>query len=127
MGLAGYGPGGKPSNRVWDNLEANAVALCCGPSQIVFLQVDAISAGEELRRALLNALRGKLADEELFLVASHTHSAPGIDPRLPGLGEVRPDYVAAVTAKSRGCCERCSRRRPSAPRSATPSGKPRTR
>jgi hypothetical protein len=99
-GLAGYGLRRKASNRVWDNLETNAVAVRCGSAKAVFVQVDALSAGQELRHFLLDALGGEIADEELFLVASHTHSAPGIDARLPKFGEVRPDYVAEVASRT---------------------------
>ena len=45
-------------------------------ARVAFVQLDVLSAGNHLRREVLARLEGRLRDEELFLVASHTHYAP---------------------------------------------------
>ncbi len=92
--LAGHGTRWKPSNRVEDPLEANAIVLRSQAERVVFLQVNALSVGADCRRRILAGLGGRLKEEELFLVASHTHSAPNLDDRLPEMANVDAAYVA---------------------------------
>jgi hypothetical protein len=99
MRLAGYCARRKKSKGIADPLEANVIVLRRGAAQAAFAQVDVLSAGDELRRRILDGLPDLLAEEELLLVASHTHFAPGVDSRLPDLGAVCSDYVAEVVGK----------------------------
>ena len=97
--LAGHGTRWKPFNRVEDPLEANAIVLRSEAAKVVFLQVDVLSVGVDCRRRILAGLGGRLREEELFLVASHTHSAPNIDDRLPEMAHVDPGYVARTVER----------------------------
>jgi hypothetical protein len=99
MALSGFGERWKWSTSVADPIEANVIVLRHNSSTIAFVQLDVLSAGNELRHRIIEGLGGLLKEEELFLVASHTHFAPGIDFRLSYLGIVRPEYVAMVAEK----------------------------
>ena len=99
MALSGFGERWKWSTSVADRIEANVILLRHSSSKIAFVQLDVLSAGNDLRHRILEGLGGLLKEEELFLVASHTHFAPGIDFRLSYLGIVRPEYVAMVAEK----------------------------
>lgn len=105
--LAGYGDCRRVWDRIADPLEANVLLLKHPSGQALFLQLDVISAGDRLRRELLARFSGRLADEELVLVASHTHSAPCIDGKLLGLaGEINEDYMCSVIEKVGGLLDR---------------------
>jgi hypothetical protein len=94
--LAGYAARTQPFSGVRDPLEANVLWLKQGREQVVFVQVDALSAGMWLRRSLLSRLGGLVRDEQLVLVASHTHFAPATDPGTPDLGTGDAAYCGMV-------------------------------
>jgi hypothetical protein len=71
-----------------------------------------LSVGNEIRQGILGRLAGKLTDRELFLVASHTHLAPGTDARLPVMGTVDRSYVEYVTDQIGGLLEGVLRQTP---------------
>jgi len=96
MQLAGFASRHEPFTSVADSLEANAVLLQCDGGQVVFLQIDVLSVGEQVRRGVLANLDGRIKEEELFLVASHTHFAPNIDTGLPEMAQIDTAYVADV-------------------------------
>ncbi len=110
--LAGYGLDRMSAGAVGEPLEANALLLQCKQGRVLFVQVDVISAGNALRRHLLDHFGARLQDEELFLVASHTHFAPNIDANLPGIGQVDPAYVDQVFEQITGLVDRVLRALP---------------
>ncbi len=95
--LSGYSARTAPYRGVRDSLEANALWLRSGDDQLLLLQIDALSVGQELRSRVLASLAGSLRDEQLLTVASHTHFAPAIDPALPDLGAVDAGYLGFVS------------------------------
>jgi len=98
--LVGYGHERPVSRAVREPLEANAVLFRHADRLVVFVQLDVLSVGDRVRRSVLDGLSGRLREDQLFLAASHTHSAPGIDDRLPDLGRVDEDYLQSVAGKT---------------------------
>jgi hypothetical protein len=95
--LAGFKQG-RPGSLVDEPLEANAILLQSPGGRILFVQLDVMSVGQAFRQGLMDRLKGRLQDGELFLVASHTHYAPNIDPRLTELGITNDEYCSFVVA-----------------------------
>ena len=80
-----------------DPLEANALVLRQDDQGLVFVSLDLAFVGQELRSSLLSRLQGALADESLFLAASHTHFGPATDSRRPRLGRMSPAYIEQLS------------------------------
>ncbi len=89
--LGGYKNRTIPFERIADKLEGNAIRLESEEGTIVLVTIDALYPGRILRERLLAECG--LAEEQLFLAASHTHFAPMTAPGLPGLGAHDPPYV----------------------------------
>lgn len=106
MRLAGYGIDRPRSISVQGRLEANAIVLQHDGAKVVLVQLDVISVGAAVRERILRRLADRLDDQELLLVASHTHYAPNIDSQAPGLGIVDPQYVEFVAEQTAGLVER---------------------
>ena len=87
---------------VADRLEANALVLRQGDSPIVFVTLDSLFVGAELRSGVLGRLGGALPEESLFFAASHTHFAPATDDRRPRLGRMDPRYLEQVCEQVSG-------------------------
>jgi hypothetical protein len=98
--LAGYGANRMSNGAIDIPLEANAILLRHNGGRILFMQLDLLAASARLRNHLLGHLGERLRDDELFLVSSHTHYAPNLDPQCPGLGDLDDDYIAYVTEKT---------------------------
>jgi hypothetical protein len=79
--------------RVADRLEANALVLRQDGPPVVFVSVDLMFVGPELRTGVLSRLGGAVPDECLFFAASHTHFAPATDDRRPRLGRLDHRYL----------------------------------
>jgi hypothetical protein len=58
-----------------DSLFARALHIATGPAKLTVLGVDLLLVTQSVHRAVAEAAR--LREEELFLCATHTHSAPG--------------------------------------------------
>jgi hypothetical protein len=93
-------------HRVADRLEANALVLRQDGPPVVFISVDLMFVGTELRSAVSRRLAGPVADEFLFFAASHTHFAPATDDRRPRLGRMDPDYFELVCDRIVGLVSR---------------------
>ena len=85
-----------------DRLEANALALRQDGPPIVFVTIDCLFVGQELRSGVLGRLGAAVPDECLFLAASHTHFAPATDDRRPRLGRMDPRYLERVCERVAG-------------------------
>lgn len=92
--LAGYT--GREGNfeQVDSGLEANILVLDDGNSTLAIVSIDTLFAGEELAGCVRSSAGYKPV--RLLLVASHTHSAPGLYEGKPLLGSVNPAYLEAV-------------------------------
>jgi hypothetical protein len=92
--LSGYGGRPGPFDDIRRPIEANVLGIHPDGGPPVFLvAVDALYGG-----ALAPRLRSRLSlgVDQLVVLGSHTHYAPGIDPDLPRLGETDMDYVGTV-------------------------------
>jgi hypothetical protein len=95
--------------RVADRLEANALVLRQDGLPIVFVSVDLMFVGQELRSGVLSRLGAAVPDESLFFAASHTHFAPATDDRRPHLGRMDPRYLEQVCERVTGLVSRLLR------------------
>lgn len=95
--LGGYRDRYAPYEGVDDPLEAGLLWIVSGASRLLIVTVDLLYPGRLLRERLLERLG--LREEELFLVASHTHFAPMTAPDLPGLGLPDDAYVALIAGR----------------------------
>jgi neutral ceramidase len=91
---------------VADRLEANALVLTQSGPPLVFVSVDLLFVGHELRSGVLGRLRGAVPDESLFFAASHTHFAPATDDRRPRLGRMDARYLELVCERVTGLVSR---------------------
>ena len=92
--------------RIADRLEANALVLRQEGPPIVFVSVDLMFVGQELRSGVLSRLGAAVPDECLFFAASHTHFAPATDDRRPRLGRLDPRYLEQVCERVTGLVSR---------------------
>ncbi len=97
VGLGGYSGRTALFQSIADPLEANVLVLAGPATRVVFVTIDSLFPGRTLREHLLTTLG--LKDEELVLVASHTHFAPLLAPELPGLGQPAPDQAVFVAER----------------------------
>ncbi len=91
--------GGEPADGPWgvDTApEINLLALWWPEGDpLVFVTVDALYAGPDLRAAVEQGLVG-IPPENIVVAASHTHSAPMLDRGKPALGVVYEKHLASV-------------------------------
>jgi hypothetical protein len=103
--LAGYGRRSGDFVEVADPLEANILILNAGSDTTVFVTLDLLYVGAELRSCLQHASKNLVAPHSLIVAASHTHFAPATDRFLPRLGLTDPDYFAKLSDRLRGVLE----------------------
>jgi len=80
-------------------LEANVLSIKGAASRVTIVSLDLLYPGETLRTHLIKNLGLAGKDEQLFLCASHTHSAPMTAPSMPRLGIPDDEYVHYVAAQ----------------------------
>ena len=93
VALGGFSKRIAPSTAIASPLEANVLAIEGASSSVTIVSVDLLYPGETLRAYLINNLGLAGKDEQLFLCASHTHSAPMTAPLMARLGVPDADYV----------------------------------
>ncbi|HEY6852760.1 MAG TPA: hypothetical protein VI139_00830 [Gemmatimonadales bacterium] len=100
--LAGYADRAGPSAGVHDPLELNAILLEAGGRRLAVLSADALFLTAELKTHILDEAGRELGldDASLLCTASHTHSAPALDPSKPRLGAVAPAYAEFVARRA---------------------------
>ena len=98
IALAGYQTLRKAVfQRVADPLEANLLALRDEEGgTILFVSLDLMYAGSVIQQQIREQLNGQIELQNIFLSASHTHSAPPSEPSLPVLGKIAPEYLEAI-------------------------------
>lgn len=82
---------------ILDSLEANILVIWNEDksSKAVLISVDTLFLGKEVSDRIVSGLSGIYKQEEVFLAASHTHTAPMIDETKPRLG-IRSDSYARM-------------------------------
>lgn len=90
------------SRGIHDPLELNALLLRARGATVAILTADLLFLTEPLRERVLSQLRTALAldDASLLVAASHTHSAPSVDPSKPRLGACDPRYAELVVQRA---------------------------
>lgn len=96
--LAGYAGRAGSSQGVHDPLELNAVLVRSRAGLTAILTADLLFVTDDLRQRIAAGVRDALdlEPECLLLAASHTHSAPSVDPGKPRLGAADADYIDFV-------------------------------
>ena len=92
--LGGYAARTLLSEGVKDRLEANILTLGRGETSVILVSLDLLYPGDRLRRIILD--RTRLAPEQLFLCATHTHTAPMTQYGMPRLGVPHDEYVESI-------------------------------
>src|SRR5579863_7761251 len=96
--LGGYNKRTAPFTSVASRLEANVLLIKGSSSSVAIVSTDLLYPGETLRAQLIKNL-GLATSEQLFLCASHTHSAPMTAPSIPHLGLADDEYVYFVATQ----------------------------
>jgi len=106
--LAGYPARRGPSRAVADPLELNALLLRTGAQSIALLTADLLFVTDELKARVLDGAGARLGldDASLLCAASHTHSAPALDPDKPRLGACDRAYVDLVARRAADLLDR---------------------
>ena len=124
--LFGFVDRSGPSEGVADSLEANAIALRDAAGRIaVIVAFDTLFVGPTVDAELRAFLRDDhgVRDEDILLVASHSHYAPALDPTKPRAGTVDSGYVASVIDQCKAMLRRLLDR-PMAPLTLTHASAP---
>lgn len=99
--LSGFAERSGVYSTVHDNLEINLIVLKDGTRVVLLYSFDTLFVPEEFVTLVLNKY-GKeygFKEEDIWMVASHTHFAPSLDKEKPGLGQVDDAYYKEVTEK----------------------------
>jgi hypothetical protein len=97
--LGGFNKRTAPFTSVASRLEANVLLIRGESSSVTVISTDLLYPGETLRAQLVRNLGLTDRSEELFLCASHTHSAPMTAPSIPHLGIADDEYVQFVATQ----------------------------
>src|ERR1700693_5552641 len=97
--LGGFNKRTAPFTSVASRLEANVLLIRGESSSVTIVSTDLLYPGETLRAQLIDNLGLADRSEELFLCASHTHSAPMTAPSIPHLGIADDEYVRFVATQ----------------------------
>ncbi len=81
-------------------LEANIAVFGEGAAAVIVVSIDTLFAGAVLTEGIVQACarRFGVGPGSVLVLASHTHSAPMLDPAKPGIGRADPDEVARCAA-----------------------------
>ncbi|RMH56025.1 MAG: hypothetical protein D6679_10265 [Candidatus Hydrogenedentota bacterium] len=112
--LFGYNDRPEPYEIILDPLEANAVLVESDAARIFLVSLDTLYPSREFLESLRARLSPRilLEPDEILLAASHTHGAPALDPRKPGIGVFSEEYFSfavEAVAKLLSDIDRCER------------------
>lgn len=102
--LSGFSDRKNNFSNIAGRLEINGLSLKSDSKTILILQFDTLSVGNIIRNKIETALQKYLTSDEIFIISSHNHFAPGIDPALPDLGLVNSAYITYVTNQAIDLC-----------------------
>lgn len=88
-------------DKILDRLEANITIVWSEDkaSKVALIAIDSLFLGNESVQGICAGLSGVFKQEEIFLAASHTHTAPMIDETKPRLGIRNDDYARVMVEK----------------------------
>ena len=90
-------------------LEINGIFLCDEKHKMLMISIDALYIGADFRDMLEVALRPTLNSEQIFIAASHTHSAPMLDFNKPMLAVADQQYFDKVLELTKNLAEELMR------------------
>ena len=111
----GCGSGSKVSpENLLDNLEANILVVWSRSrsKRIVIISVDTLFLGPSVSNSIIDGLSNEFGPEEIFLAATHTHTAPMIDETKPLLGTLNMDYARLLVTQIVEVCLRLAKKEP---------------
>ena len=91
----GCGTGSKVGpGKITDPLEANILLVHSldKKSKVVIISVDTLFLGPRVSSEIISGVSGVFENKEIFLAATHTHTAPMVDETKPILGIRNDDY-----------------------------------
>jgi hypothetical protein len=84
-----------------DDLEANILIVWSldKSSKVAIISVDTLFLGRDVVEMICAGLVGAFRNDEIFIAATHTHSAPMIDETKPGLGIKNNGYAELLARR----------------------------
>jgi hypothetical protein len=112
--LAGYASRRAPVSKVLDPIEVSVVLLEDSTQRCLIFSFDLMIVGAELQDVILARLeRLGFRPDEVVLLASHTHYAPGTDRACAPLGPPDVEFVGHLAAAAEELVRQLQRARPS--------------
>lgn len=101
IALAGFAERHGAYSKIHDKLEINLAVLRQEEQLILLYSIDTLFVPEEFVQVILQQFGTEypLQEKNIWMVASHTHFAPGLDYEKPGLGRVDEGYYKQVQEK----------------------------
>lgn len=89
-----------PSSVV-DDLEANIIIVWSEnkASKVALISIDSLFLGKAVVNGISSGLSGLFGEEEIFLAATHAHTAPMIDETKPRLGQRNDKYAEMLVER----------------------------
>jgi hypothetical protein len=101
--LAGYDNRPDPFDSIADRIEANIIWITHLGKQVVLISIDTLFLTRTFKKKVIaafnSAAKNKLREPEVFMIASHTHFSPTLDPTKPVLGKGSDEYILFVQEK----------------------------
>lgn len=95
--LMGYKNSISKSGNIENNLEANIVLFENKNQMVILVSVDTLYIGENLEKKLRERFAKK--NSNIFLISTHTHSAPSLENKFPKIGMHSDEYIDFVANK----------------------------
>ena len=112
--LAGYASRKTPVSKVLDPIEVSVVLLEDSAQRCLIFSFDLMLVGSELQDMILARLeRLGFRPDEVMLLASHTHYAPGTDRACAPLGPPDVEFVGRLAEAAEELVRQLQRARPS--------------
>lgn len=101
IALAGFAERHGAYSQIHDRLEINLAVLQQEGQYVLLYSIDTLFIPEEFTQIILEKFgtQYNLQEKDIWIAASHTHFAPGLDREKPGLGRVDENYYQLVTEK----------------------------
>lgn len=87
------------TSKIEGELESNFIILSTENAKVVIISIDTLYVGAQLRSLIERKLCGNFESEEIFIAASHTHTAPMVDVSKPKFGAVNEKYLHELANK----------------------------
>lgn len=101
IALAGFAERHGAYSRIHDRLEINLAVLKQEEKYVLLYSIDTLFVPEEFTQTVIDKFgtQYNLLEKDIWMTASHTHFAPGLDREKPGLGRVDDNYYQLVSEK----------------------------